>query len=48
MSQNIKLGSKLGEGAYGKVYEAMNLKDGKFLAVKVMNIPDSLNDDKKS
>jgi len=28
----------LGEGAYGKVYKALNLQDGKTIAVKVMKI----------
>ncbi|CDW77523.1 protein kinase domain containing protein [Stylonychia lemnae] len=38
LTENIRIGELLGEGAYGKVYKAFNLKDGKTIAVKVMKI----------
>ena len=38
----------LGEGAYGQVFKALNLRDGGFLAVKIMKIPNYNPNDKKS
>ncbi len=42
------MGELLGEGAYGQVFKALNLLDGKFLAVKIMKIPNYVAGDKKS
>lgn len=48
MSQNVRLGDLLGEGAYGKVYKGLNLLGGNFLAVKIMKIQNYNPIEKKS
>jgi len=47
LTQNVRIGDILGEGAYGQVFKAFNLKDGNFLAVKIMKIPNFCPNSKK-
>ena len=42
MFKFVKLGKKIGEGAYGEVFQALNTKDHKFIVVKKMPIPDNM------
>jgi mitogen-activated protein kinase kinase kinase len=45
MFNRIKLGKKLGEGAYGSVYQALSLSDHKFIVVKKIRVPDNISKD---
>ena len=45
MFNRIKLGKKLGEGAYGSVYQALSLRDHKFIVVKKIRVPDNISKD---
>lgn len=48
LSQQVRVGEMLGEGAYGQVFKALNLETGNFLAVKVMKIPNYNPNNEKS
>ena len=41
---DVCLDELLGEGAYGKVYKALNKHTGKFLAVKFIKVRSSANE----
>lgn len=40
MFKFVKLGKKLGEGAYGEVFQALSTRDHKFIVVKKIPIPE--------
>jgi serine/threonine protein kinase len=42
MFKFVKLGKKLGEGAYGQVFQALSTKDHKFIVVKKIPVPEHI------
>jgi serine/threonine protein kinase len=46
MFKFVKLGKKLGEGAYGQVYQALSTKDHKFIVVKKIPVPEHITSQK--
>lgn len=45
MYNKVKLGKKLGEGAYGQVFQALSLKNHKFIVVKKIKVPENISQD---
>ena len=45
MFKYVKLGKKLGEGAYGEVYQGLSTKDHEFIVVKKIPVPKQLSKD---
>jgi len=42
----LKWAKKLGEGAYGQVYQALSTKDHKFIVVKKIPVPEHITSQK--
>ena len=42
MFQNVKLGKKLGEGAYGQVFQALNKKSHRLIVVKKIPVAEHI------
>ena len=40
LNKNISIGEELGQGAYGRVFKALNQNDGTFLAIKIIQVPE--------
>ena len=43
MFKYVKLGKKLGEGAYGEVYQGLSTKDHEFIVIKKIPVPKQLS-----
>lgn len=48
MYQTVKIGKKLGEGAYGQVFQGLWPAKHKFIVVKKISLPEHLADDLES
>lgn len=42
MFKYVKLGKKLGEGAYGQVFQGLSTKDHEFIVVKKIPVPEHI------